>query len=229
MEWGIVPAGALMLLFTAIMPVFCFALYRDEGSLRIPKRLRLLALAAALTFSVIILTALPGLVRSLAGYLAVLAAFNWRLGANSVLIILRDPRAIGQISTVLGEISAIAFILLLVAIFQQPSDGFETDVPVSRLLNRVTKAAVISWGLWVAFLAVRVIAMPFVFLQLRTYALQVGRTPPQLKDMMAEATYTLLVQACLFAAPYIVYRSLRERFEGRVDAQSGPELIEGGD
>ena len=44
--------------------------------------------------------------------------------------------------------------------------------------------------------------------------------------MIAEAIRTLLIQACLFAAPYIVYRSLREQAESPVEAQSGPEPIE---
>ena len=104
----------------------------------------------------------------------------------------------------------------------------DSDVPVSRLLRVMTTVAVISWGLWVAFLVVRVIAMPFAFVQTRNYALQIGRTPPVLWDMMAEAIRTLLIQTCLFAAPYIVYKSLRGWTENPINVQSGPELIESG-
>ena len=51
------------------------------------------------------------------------------------------------------------------------------------------------------FLVLRVIAMPYVFFQLRTYAFQIGRTPPRLGVMIAEAIRTLLIQACLSTAP----------------------------
>ncbi len=216
----------LLTLFSAIMPAFYFALYRNEAILNFPRRLRLLALAAALIFAVMVLTALPAWIQSLASYFARLAAFDWSIGPASVFAFVRDPRTIGLVSTLLGELSNIAYILVLIAIFRQTNDPLETGVPISKPLRAVTRVAIISWGLWVAFLVVRVIAMPFVFIQLRTYAFQIGRTPPLLWDMMADAIRTLLIQACLFAAPYIVYRCLREQAERPVEAQSGPELIE---
>ena len=49
-KWWIIPVSALMLFVTAIMPAFYFALYRDERTFRIPKRLRPLALAGALGY-----------------------------------------------------------------------------------------------------------------------------------------------------------------------------------
>jgi hypothetical protein len=213
----------LLFLYSAIIPAFYFALFRNEAFLRFPKRLRLLALMAAFTFAVIVLTTLPAWIRTLAAYLAVLAGVDWRIGASSVLAFLGDPRTIGLFSTLIGELSDIAGILVLTVIVRSADEPLEADVPVSRLLRVMTKMAVISWGLWVAFLVVRVIAMPFAFVQTRTYALQIGRTPPLLWEMMAEAIRTLLIQTCLFAAPYVVYKSLRERAESAIN---GPELIE---
>jgi hypothetical protein len=46
-------------LFAAITPIFLFALYRNEGTLRFPKRLRLLSLTAALVFSTVVAVELP--------------------------------------------------------------------------------------------------------------------------------------------------------------------------
>ena len=221
-----IPVLVLTILFSAIIPLFYFALYRNEAMLYFPKRLRLLALIAAVTFVVIVLTTLPAWIRSLAAYFGALAAFDWRMGAASVLVFVRDPRTIGQLSKLLGEASNIACILMLIAIFRCANEPLEADIPVSKLLRDMTKVAVISWGLVVAFLVLRVIAMPYVFFQLRTYAFQIGRTPPQLWVMMAEAVRTLLIQACLFAGPYIVYRSQRERIGSLVDFESGPEPIE---
>ena len=149
-------------LFTAIMPVFYFALYLNETVLHFPKRLRLLALLAASTFGVIVLTALPGWVRSLAAYLSALKTFDWSVGATSVFAFARDPRTIGQLSTLLGELSNIACILMLIAIFRWAHEPLD-NVPVSRLLRVMTKVAVICWGLVVAFLVLRLIAMPYVF------------------------------------------------------------------
>ena len=220
-----IPVVVSLTLFTAIMPMFYFALYLNETVLHFPKRLRLLALMAASTFGVIVLTALPALVRSLAAYYSAMKTFDWSVGATSVLAFARDPRTIGHLSILLGELSNIACILMLIAIFRWTDEPLD-NVPVSRLLRVMTKVAVISWGLVVAFLVLRVIAMPYVFFQLRTYAFQIGRTPPQLWVMMAEAVRTLLIQACLFAAPYIVYRSQRERIGSLVDFESGPEAIE---
>ena len=220
-----IPLLVLVTLFSAILPAFYFALYRNEAMLYFPKRLRLRALLAAVTFAVIVLAALPAYIRSLTAYLVVLVAFDWRIGAASVLVFVRDPRTIGQLSTLLGEASNIACILLLIAIFRRENEPLEADVPVFKLLRVMTRAAVISWGLVVAVLVVRVFAMPFVFVQLRTYAFQIGITPPLLWDMMADAIRTLLIQTCLFAAPYIVYKSLRER---PISLPTGPELIESG-
>jgi hypothetical protein len=71
----------------------------------------------------------------------------------------------------------------------------------------VTRVAVIAGGLWLAFNVVRLAYVPFIYPQIRSYALYYKRTPPRLWDMMAEAVRFALGQACLFAAPFIVWRS----------------------
>jgi len=215
----------LTILFSAIIPLFYFALYRNEALLCFPKRLRLLALIAAFTFGVIVLTTLPAWVRSLAAYFAVLSALDWRIGATNVLVFVRDPRTIGQLSTLLGEVSNIACILMLIAIFRCANEPIEADVPVSRLLRVMARVAVVAWRLVLVVILVRLAALPYVLFQLRNYAFQVGRTPPTFGDILA--IRASLLWACLFAAPYIVYRSLRERADNAT-VQSGPELIESG-
>jgi len=214
----------LVILFSAIIPVFYFALYRNEALLYFPKRLRLLALIAAFAFAVIVLTTLPAYIRSLAAYFAVFAPFDWSIGGASVLGFVRDPRTIGQLSTLLGEASNIACILMLIAIFRCGNEPLEVDVPVSKLLRVMTKVAVITWRVVLVIILVRLAALPYVLFQLRNYALQVGRTPPTFGDILA--IRESLLQACLFAAPYIVYKSLRERTEDATKTQSGPELAE---
>ena len=221
-----IPLLALGILYSAIIPVFYCALYRDEALLYFPKRLRLLALIGALTFAVIVVTTLPGWVRSLAAYFAVLSKLDWRIGATNVLVVVRDPRMIGQLSTFVGEASNIACILLLIAIFRCANEPLEADVPASRLLRVMARVAAITWRLVLVIILVRLAALPYVYLQLRNYALQLGRTPPPLRDILA--IRESLQQVCFFAAPYIVYKSLRERAEDPISLPTGPELIEGG-
>lgn len=137
---------------------------------------------------------------------------------------MRDPRRIVQFSTLLGEASNIACILMLIAIFRCANEPLEADVPVSKLLRVMTKVAVITWRIVLVIILVRLAALPYVFFQLRNYALQVGRTPPTFGDILA--IRESLQWPCLFAAPYIVYRSLGERSQNAISSLSGPEPIE---
>ncbi len=220
--WKAAGIFALMLLtlFTAIIPVFYFALYHDEAILHFPKRLRLLALIAAFTFAVIVLTATIEWISSLTAYFAALWAFDWSVGATSVLAFVRDPRTIGHLSTLLGELSNIAYILVLIAIFRWADEPLEGGVPVSRLLRVMTKVAVVAWGVALLAVVLGLLFTPYNFYTLRNYALQIGRQPPVFGDMLMRQIRTVLVQACLFAAPYIVYRAMRERPETPDDADS---------
>jgi hypothetical protein len=191
-------------LFSAIMPLFYFALYRNEGTLRFPIHLRRLSLITALLFGAI-------------------SMLDWkRVGSASIVAIARDPRMIDQIAILLGECSNLAYILLLLAFFRQADGSFTpTDVPVSRLLSFVTKAALTLWGIWVAFNLVRVVVAPFAYAVAVSKA---GRTPLPLSGMMLEVIQMLLTQACLFIAPYVVYNSWLRRDE--TPGEMLPSLLE---
>jgi hypothetical protein len=194
--------------------------------LHFPKRLRLLSLLAAFTNAVLLVSDLPAWIRSLSSYLAALLTFDWDNGATSVLVLGRDPRTVGQLSTCLLISSNIAYILLLIAIFGHTNERTETDIPVSGPLREMTKAAVILWGFVVVAVLLGLVLTPYTFYTLRNSALQIGRTPPALGDMLLSQARTVLVQACMFAAPYIVYKSLRERAETAIKVESEPELNE---
>jgi hypothetical protein len=218
-----IPAMLMLYLFTAILPVFCFALYRDEGTLRVTKRLRRLGLMAALILGILLATALPEWTRSIGPFFAAIKMIDWSIGATSILVAMRDPTTTNQVSTMLSALSDLGMIALLVAFFRQSHDDSLPNVAFSRLLSVVTKVAVIVWGLWVAFQVVRFALTPYLYVQLRDYALKIGRRPPQLSALMAETTRSLLSQACLFVGPYIVFES-RSRVEGpqAVPPESGP-------
>jgi hypothetical protein len=176
--WWMTP---LMFFFSAILPVFCFALYRSEGTLCFPKHLRLLSLAAALALGIIVAADMSGLIGSVGPR-----------EYTSVLTAAPEPWPIARVVTLLTEFSNLPFILLLIALSREATDKPSADVPASRLLSIVTKVAVVGWGLWVAFNLVRVVLTPYTYFELRNYALQIGRTPPHLADMMADAIRTLL-------------------------------------
>jgi membrane-bound ClpP family serine protease len=84
--WARVPVLLFGYLFTAIMPVFFFALYRNQGTLRFSKHLRLLSLIAALVFGLIVAWDLSGWVESIGSYWRTVSMLDWR----------RDPRTVNQ-------------------------------------------------------------------------------------------------------------------------------------
>ncbi len=92
---------------------------------------------------------------------------------------------------------------------RNPGEQSDEDAIVSTLLYVVTKVTVFAWGGWVAFNLLRVVALPYVYSQTRHYLISIGRDRPILADMAKEVVPAFLSQACLLAAPYIVYRSNR--------------------
>jgi hypothetical protein len=228
-RWTRIPVVVFVSLFTAILPIFYYALYREGRILRIPKRLRLLALLGAFTDSVIMVAALPQWIGPLSDYWQVIKTLDWKTGAASLTTLVRDPRTLTQLSTALGAFATVAYILLLIAIFcQQNDDLWDAGVPNSRLLDRATKVAVVAWGLVLVVVLIGLVITPYTFSTLRKYALQIGRTTPAFGDLFFRQLRTLLQQASLFAAPYIVYKSQREGTESPVDASSRPEPLENG-
>ena len=175
------PLWVLMFLLTALPPTFYFALYRDQGSLRVSQRLRLMARTAAFIQGVLLAFQLEEWIKSLAS----------------------------PVPTLLGTLATIATILLLVALSRNPGEQSDEDAIVSTLLYVVTKVTVFAWGGWVAFNLLRVVALPYVYSQTRHYLISIGRDRPILADMAKEVVPAFLSQACLLAAPYIVYRSNR--------------------
>jgi hypothetical protein len=154
-------------------------LYRDEGSSQVSERLRLLARTAAFILGVLLAFQLAPWIKSPAR----------------------------PVPTLLGALATIGNILLLAALSREPGDQAEENPPVSKLLYVVSKVTVITWGVWVAFHLLRVVLLPYTYSQLRNYALSVGREGPSSADMIKEAVQMFLSQACLLAAPYIVYRT----------------------
>jgi hypothetical protein len=188
--WAIA-ATVLSYLLSAILPVFYFSLYRNDGIPRLSKRLRLLSLAGALAGGIVVAAGLSVWLETFSH------AFRPYLTTLKML---------------LSDFVNLACILLLIAFFRQASDEPHAAVSISRLLRFVTRAALIAGGLWFTFNLLRLALTPYVYHQLENQALQIGVRPPQTEaDMTMGAIRTLLEQIFLFTAPFIVYKSALRR------------------
>ncbi len=205
---------------TAMTPVFYFALYKSKGPLRIPRRLRLLALSCAFVDGLMWAIALPEWVISLGA--------DGGTGGAAILSSVRHPGTIGQLSVVLPMFSDVTYVLLLIAIFRQQSDHLEPNAPISRLLSLATKVTLIALGLVVSALLLGLLLTPYTFYKLRNDAFQLGPIIPSFGELFIGQLRELLQQSCLFAAPYIVYRSQRERIESHWTRNPDPEPLESG-
>jgi hypothetical protein len=172
-----IPSSALILCFSAIMPLFYFALARDEGSMRFPRYLRKVALVAALSGGIVAVLRLQ----------AAREPWNW--------------------SSVIGLLGTVGSLLLLLVISLQRLEPPHSQVPPSTFLVRTTRVAVVVWGAWVAFQFVRLAITASTYGQVTQIAAQVGRAAPARQDMMLDVILTFGSQAALLAAPFIVWRS----------------------
>jgi hypothetical protein len=222
-KW-IIPLIPLLCFYVAIMPLFYFALYRYEGTLRVPKRLQLLSFVAAFVFAMTVAAEVPDWIQSLGPFWTMLKAIDWRTGATSILIAAGDPSVIGLVFILVAVFSAVTYTLLLIALSRQTTDELSAYVPASRLVSRVTTVAFIAGGISVIIVVGRVILTPYGYFQIRDYVYRNGGTPPHLSDMMLSIIRTLLDQACILAAPYIVCRVLLEADQQLNDAH--PDVSE---
>jgi hypothetical protein len=201
----VVVALIVGLLVIAIPLVFLFALYRDDAALRISKRLRHLALLAAVV---------SGLEASLQLFERIrFLHSDWsqiqRLGGATYVL-----------SSSLGLFSQVTYILFLVAIFHHTSDGLETGVRVSRLLGQVAKLAVVVWSLVLLGIIAAGIYWSIEYPYFQNLAQHNGRELTPLGKDLLQRMRALLQQACLIVPPLIVWKS--QRFQsGIADVRAG--------
>lgn len=184
--------------FLVVMPLFYFALYRDRGTLRVSRRMRLVASIAAAVVAAISLAQLPA-------WLASLGA----VADQSVLTPGGRSWGLHDLSAVSAQLATLAYILLLVTFWRGPRNEPNFEVPVSKLLRVVTVVTVVVWGAVVAVSVLRLVFTPYTYAQIQTAAAQAGRTPPTLGFVMWDAARFLFSQAGVLAAPFIVWRSTR--------------------
>jgi hypothetical protein len=184
------------LLGIAIPLVFLFALYRDDATLRISKRLRQLALLAAVV---------SGLEASLQLFERIrFLHSDWsqiqRLGGAAYVL-----------SSSLDLLAQVAYILFLVAMFRHASDGLGTGLRGSRLLGQVAKLAVVVWSVVLLGIIAAGIYWSIEYPYFQNLARQNGREPQALGTDLLHRMRALLQQACLMVPPLIVWKSQRLR------------------
>jgi hypothetical protein len=196
-KFWIIATMVLALLMTVVMPLFCFALFRNDGVLYFPRSIRPLAMTGVFSFVACVETTLPEVIRSLSLY--------WVQAHASGLSGVRSVSATAE--ALLGEFSNAVFILLLVAFYRQADDESLTDAEISRLLEITSKVALVAMGLWLGFNVIRLLLSPLGYSQLRDYAQRVGKPTPKFGRMVAEIIPALTSSLGFLMAPYIVYKS----------------------
>lgn len=203
----IVPIIVLASLFSAIPPAFYFALYRNLSPIQVSKNLRALSLIAAIGLGLLSAVGLWNWAGSLVDYWTAardLQIFNRGRDAGSILFNASTGRlALDLLTQLLG----LSYLIPLTALSRRENEELEASLPASDQLKIITKIAVIAQGLSVLLFFVQFIGAPYGHTQTRNYALQMGRTPPPFWPLMLKATRNLLGQACLLAAPLVVYWS----------------------
>ena len=123
--------------------------------------------------------------------------------------ILADPGTAELAYVLLSEFYNLGYLALLIGLSCRRSDEELMGAPISTQLKAVAKMAVVVLGIWVAFEMLRLLGTPYAYFQTRDFASQLGKTPPQFLPMMTRMSREFLIQACLLAAPYVVYKSQR--------------------
>jgi hypothetical protein len=186
--------------FTALVPLFYFALYRNEGHPPVSRSTRCILLTTAAVIGILALAAILEWVGSLPG--------------NSVLHAGRRPWTIGDTSTLLSLIADVAGILLLYALFRLAGNGVsESGVAVSRLLRLSTKIAVITGGIVAIGCLVGLAATPWVYFYIRDRSLEIGSSDAKwtFSRLAMERTRTALTVASVYVAPFVVWQGNRSR------------------
>jgi hypothetical protein len=195
-QLGTIALMVVVSLFTAIVPLFYLALYRNEGDLLISRNMRWVVMTAALVKGILGLAAIPGWIGS--------------FRRESVIDITGRPWMIGDTSIALGEVANLAAILLLVALFRLVDDGPERGIAVSNMLRVTTKMAVIAGGIVAVGCLVGLAATPWVYSYIRNRSLEMS-AKWTLWRLAADRARTALTIICEFVAPFVVWRSSRTR------------------
>jgi hypothetical protein len=196
-QLGAISSIVVGCLFTATLPLFYFALYRNEADLPISRDMRWVAMTAAVVIGILGVAAIPGWIGS--------------FRRESVIEITGRPWTVSDTSNAIGEVANLAALSLLVALFRLVSDGSERGVAVSNLLRVATRMAVIAGGIAAVGCVVGLAATPWIYSDIRGRSLEMGYSTVKWTfwRLAADRARTALAIICVFVAPFVVWRSSR--------------------
>jgi len=193
--WGAVTIFAILTVLYVALSWFYFATWRNRAGLALSPKLRLLALCGGVLLGLLIL-----------------AEIWWWAGSFSSISVLSSRRHwTGSdtlaLASIFPDVGAIALLIALGCQHERAA----TEDSVSKMLSSATNLAGILWGARTAIQCIGFVSLPFAyFLFLRQYWIAAGRTP-SLMELMRRPTQYLIETACLLIAPYVVWRSIRQR------------------
>jgi len=195
---GAIAVIVVVYAFTAIVPLFYFALYRNEGDLPVSRNLRWMALTAAAVIGILSIAAVPGWIAS--------------LQIDNVLHGAARPWTINDTSSLLGLIANLAGILLLASFFRLAGDGpSESAAAVSKQLRILTKIAIIAGGIVAVGCVVGLAATPWVYFEIRARSLEVGSSNASLTfwRFTLDRVRAAVAAVSVYIAPFVVWQGSR--------------------
>ncbi len=206
--WVMLATVAVMF-FVLLVLTFFWAIYHEPARLVIPANLRLLALGAAIVLLVIGFRTFGEWAFGIRDDWSFVTQYEWRTGAQSIRGWIESSSTIREFGASTGIAAAVVYVFFLIALFRQSDDFGRSEAPASKLLAVVAKISVVVAGLILAFLLIRVLLSPYLYSQVRTMATRVGRNPPPFLYLIRDTIRDLLMGACYFTAPFLVYMSIR--------------------
>lgn len=221
-----VPAVVILFLFSAIQPLFCYALCRSRGPLDISKELRGVSLIAAIAFGLIIGATLFQFAESVNSYSTAMRTQRIFEGGGHAANPFADASLSGLALDFLRDLSNLGYLALLIALWREEENPGDFGTPISSFLRIVTRIAVVTAGVGVALFLLRIPGAVYAHFSLREQALQNGVNLPAFVPQIAKFSQDAVSEACLFVAPLVVYKSLPRKNQVKPSLHAPPDQSE---
>lgn len=194
-KWWFIPLIVTVGLLDATLPLFYFALYRFNGTLKFPKWSRTTAIFVACALVVVSCAEALNLMR------------------------LRIFPAMPHYLSFLAELCCA---VLLLQVYRTEIAENPTPLPRETGFFAITRAAGTWGGLWMAIGCFQLVATPFVFAVVRHVASRNGRPSPHFTYLLIQNVEKLANILCLWMTPWLIYTIHRRASRaGSADAEPG--------
>jgi len=193
-------AGILVgYVFTAIVPLFYFALYRNKGDLSISRNMRRISITAA----------------GAIGILSLAAILRWIAFSqgDSVLDATAKPWTTSDTAALISLGANVSVVLLLSALFRLAGIGSPESGIASKFLDLLTKVAVVAGGIVAVGCVVGLAATPWVYSYVRDWSSKVGSSnaPWTFSGLALDRIGAALNAMSVYVAPFVIWQGSRPR------------------